>query len=275
MIIPQTRLPGFMLGKNARQFDNRNLLFSKYVPSVVPPPIPDPPRKLGYIDKVPSWPMLLNNSLGCCVEAAQLHMIQQWTTYAGTPVTPLDADCVRLYEAEGGYVSGDPNTDNGTDMLTALKYWRNTGVTVGGIIHKILGFVAVDWTNPIEIKQAIMLFGNVFVGAGLPISAQTPPMGANGLPMFVVPKTIGATRDGSPGSWGGHCFPTMDFSKGEQGDGGYEDITWGGVYDMSKGFVTSYVDEMYAVLSEDWIETTGLSPSQFNLAQLKADLAAL
>ncbi len=71
--------------------------------------------------------MYLNDQLGCCVEAAAAHMIQQWNFYAGHPAKPTDQDVLSAYEAVGGYVPGDPNSDNGTDMLAFLNWWRQTG----------------------------------------------------------------------------------------------------------------------------------------------------
>jgi len=44
---------------------------------------------------------------------------------------------------------------------------------------------------------------------------------------------------------------------------------------MTWGFLHTYADEAFAVLSPDWIAKTGLAPNHFNLSQLQADLAAL
>ncbi len=44
---------------------------------------------------------------------------------------------------------------------------------------------------------------------------------------------------------------------------------------MTWDFFTTYCEESYALVSQDWIETTGLSPSGFNLAALQADCQAL
>jgi hypothetical protein len=249
------KLP-IQLGKRAPRLDKRTFRLARYLPAIIPPP---PVETDGYVTKVPSWPMYLNDSLGDCVAAAAGHIVNQETFYAsGTEKLPTDNDILKTYEAVGGYIPGDPNTDNGMDMLSYLKYWRSTGV--GG--HKILGFVGVDLTRRDEIMQAIQLFGNVYLGIQLPISAQVQTA-------WKVPAG-GPFGDGSPGSWGGHCVPMM-FAGAQTS----VVVTWGNTLHMDWDFLTNYADEAYVVLSNDWIKANGVSPSKFNLAQLQADLALL
>jgi hypothetical protein len=214
------------------------------------------PQEVSWVTKVENWPMMLNDTLGDCVPAAMGHMVEQWSTYAGSPVIPTNAQVLSAYEAIGGYVPGDPSTDNGCDMLTALNYWRQTGIAG----HKIFAFVQVNPLDADEIREAIYLFGNVFTGLALPISAQ-------GEDAWTVPPGGKSSPNGSPGSWGGHCVPSVADSPQSR-----TVVTWGEVLKMSPNFFIDYVDELYAVLSLDWIESNGLSPSQFNLAQLQADL---
>jgi hypothetical protein len=112
------------------------------------------------------------------------------------------------------------------------------------------------------VRVAVKLFGNCYVGLALPLSAE-------GEDAWTVPAG-GAYGDGSPGSWGGHCVPIVAYSPLT-----LTCITWGQRLKMSWNFFEDYCDEAYAVLTHDWIEANGLSPSQFNLAQLSKDLAAL
>ena len=44
---------------------------------------------------------------------------------------------------------------------------------------------------------------------------------------------------------------------------------------MSHNFFTDYCDELYAVLSPDWIDANGAAVSGLDLKALQADLAAL
>ncbi len=247
----------FKLGKGAPRLDPRTLRLGKYLRNV---DIVPPAGEVSWVTRVPStaWGMMLNDSLGDCVSAAMGHMVKQWTTYASTDATPTDADVLKVYEDVGGYRPGDPSTDNGMVILDALNYWRTTGI--GG--HKIVAYVAVNIKDAGEVRSAIELFGNVFLGIQLPISAQ-------GETAWTVPNG-GAYNDGSPGSWGGHAIPIMAASAHS-----LTVITWGASLKMSWNFLKDYADEAYVVLSQDWIEKTGLSPSQFDLASLQADLAQL
>jgi hypothetical protein len=255
------------LGKRGPRIDTRTLKLSKYLT----PKLPPPPVRMGYVDKVQSWPMFLNDTLGDCVIAAAGHMIQQWTTYAssGAPVILSDQEILLGYERVGGYVPGDPSTDNGCDMLTALNYWKKIGF--GG--HKIGAYVSVDYTNRTEVKTAMWLFGNVYIGVALPASAQDPTQTGK-YPCWQVPK-YGPTQDGSPGTWGGHAIPAVGYSD-DKTDPGTEVITWGSVYDMTWNFLDAYCDEMWAVLSPDWVsKVSAKAPNGFKVKSLQDDLMAV
>jgi len=246
------------LGKNKAVIDHRTLRMAKYVTSVLPPP----PAEVSWITKLKAaeqLPMYLNDKLGDCVIAAAAHMIQQWNFYAGHPAQPSDTDVLAGYCAVGGYQPGNPSTDTGTDMLAFLKYWRSSGL--GG--HKIGAFLAVDPTNLVEVRQAINLFGNLYIGVQLPVSAQ-------GQNAWTVPNGGINSDAGSPGGWGGHCIPLVASSPET-----HTCVTWGASLKMSHNFLSDYCDEAFAVLSRDWINQRGISPQGFDFNQLSADLAAL
>jgi hypothetical protein len=244
----------FKPGKLPKRYDSRNLRLSKYLKAG----LPAPPRAADWATKVPTWPMYLNDQLGDCVLASAGHMIEQWTFYAGKSLLPSDQQILTAYEAVGGYVPGDPTTDKGTVMLDALNYWRGTGVA-GRNIH---AYVEVNTKSLTEVKQAIQLFGNCYVGLQLPVSAQ-------GQDFWSVPSG-GLVGSGAPGSWGGHCVPLVAF-----GPSTLCCVTWGKLLRMSHSFFLDYCDEAYAVISNDWIEANGASPGGIHLAALEADLQAL
>lgn len=257
-------VPGKRLGAQPPiPLDPRTLRLSKYIKA-----LPPPPTNSGYIDKVSSWPMDLNDTLGDCTVAAASHMIQQWTTYAkAAPYLLSEAQVLDAYEAVSGYNPNSPNSDNGAVMVNVLRYWQKTGI--GG--HKITAYAAVNPANHAEMKQAVQLFGNVYIGIGLPITAQSPVTGDNGNPVWGMPPN-GAVGDGAQYSWGGHCVPIVGYGVDAQGNSGTEVVTWGQLYDMTWGFSDLYVTEAWAVLSEDWIEQDNQSPSGFATAVLLADL---
>jgi len=261
-----------MLGKLPKIEDPRTFKLARYLPAR--PALPAPPPSIDWSVAVPSWPMLMNDQIGDCVVAAALHSIQEWRALAGSGFSPTNSDALKVYEAFG-YVPGDPSTDNGIAMLPFLKYWRTHGIAG----HKITAFVEVDLNNPIEIKQAIALFGNVFAGFAMPATAANQ-LGSRILRGYADEKLLwcvpgGLTGDAAPGSWGGHCVPILEYVAGARYPRGYKIVSWGSVYTATEYFARCYLDEAYAMVSLDFIDNAGLSASGFNLAQLEADLKAL
>ena len=251
------------LGKRERRTDPRTLQLRDYLDPVK---LPEPPAEVSYCVKVPSWPMLLNDVLGDCVIAAMGHMVQQWTFYASGGAHMLvmaDAEAQAAYSAIGGYVPGDPETDNGIVLLDALNYWRKRGIVVAGQLHQIAGYVQVNQLDPLEMLQATWLFANRLTGVQLPRSVQ-------GRPDWTVPDGGIYTPAGMPGGWGGHCVPNM--ARSPETD---TCITWARRLKMSHNFFSDYVDECYAVLSPDWFGSLGKSPQGLNVEQLRADLRAI
>jgi hypothetical protein len=240
------------LGKGPARIDPRTLQLAKYI---APTAIAPPPVKEDWAKKVAQWPMMLNDSLGDCTCACAGHMIEQWTTYTGKTVILPDNAVLTAYEDVGGYNPADPNTDNGAVILDVLNYWRKTGI--GG--RQILAFAALEPKNHMEFKDSVALFGNCYIGVALPVSAQNQSV-------WAVPPG-GPTGQGAPGSWGGHAIPIVAYDTR-----GLTVVTWGALKRMTWGFLDTYCDEAYAVLSQDWIDQTNLAPNNFDLAALQADL---
>jgi hypothetical protein len=243
------------LGKAPVKTDIRTLQLEYYLDADKLPIVP------GVIDwgatQPKSWGAMLNDEIGDCVLAAQGHLVQLWTHNRpdGKMVTIPDSAVLQAYHDVGGYVPGQPSTDQGANMLDALKYWRKTGI--GG--HKIAAFVQVNPRHEAMVRAALWLFGGLYAGYSLPESASTQDL------WDVSPEGI-LTGEYAPGSWGGHavCHLSQDRSESRC-------ITWGYVQPMTERFVRTYCDELYAVLSEDWF-TAGKSVAGFDLSALTADL---
>lgn len=250
-------IPVHKLGKQAPKIDTRTLKLSNYLRKL--PPIPPEVSWITKLKAAMPIPMYLNDQLGDCVIAAAGHMIQQWNFYAGHPSQPSDADILKAYEDVGGYVPGDPSTDNGAVMLDCLKYWRKTGI--GG--HKIVAFAALDTSNIREMQAAIYLFGSLYVGIALPLSVQ-------GTDDWTVATGGVYTDKGEPGGWGGHCVNLPASSPIT-----YTCETWGDSLKMSHNFLKDYLDEGYVVLSQEWLDANQMSPEHFDLTGLLADLHSL
>ena len=245
----------YPLGKHQPRVDPRTLRLAKYLK---PEAVATPPVESSWVMRVPAWGMMLNDTIGDCTCAAAGHMIQQWTEFASAEVIVPDDAILTAYSAVSGYVPGDPTTDRGAVMLDVLNYWRKKGI--GG--HQIQAYVQVNPQNQMEVEQAIELFGNLYIGLALPVSVQ-------GADKWTVADE-GFVGNGAPGSWGGHAAPVMAYSPKT-----LTCITWGERLKMSWNFFRGYCDEAYAVVSADWVEKSGLSPSTLNLVQLKQDLVAI
>jgi hypothetical protein len=253
-----TEAPG-KLGKQPPKRDPRTLRLARYVDEATWGGLSIPTRVL-ETPAITTWPMLRNNELGCCVEAAMGHVAELLSKLGrGTEVSVTDDDVVKAYSDIAGYVPGDPSTDNGTVMLAALNYWRKTGIAG----HKILGYAAFRPRNHTEWKAANALFGATVVGIALPRSAQQQS-GPND-----TWRVVSTSGDGEWGSWGGHCVPGFDFDYRK-----VDVITWAYVQRATWGFIGTYCDEAYVVFDENWVDAvTQKAPNGFNHDQLLQDLS--
>ena len=140
--------------------------------------------------------------------------------------------------------------------MNVLSSWQKSAF----YRHKLIAFVDPPVANLDLIRQAINLFGGVYVGVSLPLTAQTQDI------WDVVP---GNGANAKAGSWGGHAVfvPKYDATS-------FTCITWGALKTMTLDFWNAYVDEAHALLSQDWIDSKG-SPSGFKLEQLQSDLSLI
>lgn len=243
------------LGRNPKKHDRRNLMLARYLSAkpVLPAAIDwTPAVKTGLFDS--GWPMFKNDAVGCCAEAAPGHMIECWTANAGIEQLVTDDAIIAAYSAITGYNPGDPSTDNGSAELDVLNYWRQTGI--GG--HRITAFVEISPASLTELRAAVAWFGGVYIGLDLPMSAQAQT--------GFVWDTV--ANDG--GEWGDHAVNIVAFDQD-----GFICITWGQKQRISNRFISSYCAEAYAIISPDWLNSAGISPSGFDLSALNADLAQI
>lgn len=243
-----------LLGKQAPRHDARTLDLARYFT----PSLPPPPASIAWGRSVARWGMMQNDALGDCTCAAAGHLVMAWASENKKLVVPADAQIVAAYSAITGYAPSDPTSDRGAVELDVLKFWRASGIAG----HKIGAFASVSPKNVGHVKSAIALFGGLYIGVALPLSAQ-------GQAVWDVPKG-GARGKGKPGSWGGHAVPVIGYDAS-----GLTVVTWGQPLKMTWAFWAAYCDEAYALLSPDWVDGTAPAPSGFDLATLTADLKAL
>jgi len=222
--------------------------------------LPPPPVSVDYTVGMPSdLGALLNDRLGDCTCAAWGHAVQVWSFNAqGAMQTLPDQDIERLYQTVGGYVPGNPATDNGAVEQDVLSYLARTGLDG----NRLAAFVEVDPRNTDDVKRAICWSGVAYIGILVPsflMSSMTSP---------------GSTWDldlgGDQRIEGGHAV----ILAGYDADAVYV-ISWGNRYRMTWRFFAQFCEEVYALADETWIRTTGLSPAGLSLVDLESQMQAI
>ena len=239
------------LGKKPARHDPRTLAYGNYRTAAAAPP---PQAHWGH--GLP-YTVLGNAQYGDCVEAGYAHQVQIWGDRAGKPFVPTDAEAIGAYSAITGFNPSQPSTDQGTDMLTAVGYWKSTGL--GG--QKITAYATLNTRARAEISEAVAWYGGAYIGIQLPLSAQDQ-VGSE--------WTVTTGPNAVAGSWGGHCVPVSGYDKDQLWC-----VTWGALQAMTWEFLTTYCDEAYVLLATEWIAGTGQAPSRLAWGQLLADLANL
>ena len=223
-----------------------------------PPPTSDwTPKAMASVEEV-----YLNDVESDCVIACGAHWEGLWTGNAtGTPIIYNNSQINQQYSAIGGYVPGDPSTDNGCDEVSALQYWQHYGFAGG---TPIATFMLVNSSDPVEVRIAINEFGGVMYGAEL---AQAWAQN--------MPDKTGFTWNvaGAPDPSLGHCFLGGGFKPGF-----VKIIEWGLWGWISDAATAEYASSdqgggLYTAVTEDWIiKASKESPSGFAFADLMSDL---
>ena len=250
------------LGRRSIRYDSRQLMLARYTQALEPPPV-----AVDWMKGITEWGMMLNGpdpanpprlaeGLGCCTISACAHAVQVWTANLGRMVTIPDAGILAAYEVVDGYDPANPSTDQGGVELDVLKAWRKFGFAG----HRLAAFADPPRANLKEIRQAINLFGGVYIGLAMPVTAQTQDIWHIGDP---------DDPDSQPGTWGGHCVFVPKYDEFS-----FTCITWGGLQKMTLPFWEQCCDEAHALLSNDWLGAKG-SPAGLDLALLEADLQAV
>lgn len=211
----------------------------------------------------PSNPPQIPDGIGCCGVAGPDHLQMALNAYAhGDFASWGNEGILRTYSAWGGYVLGDPSTDNGTNLQDNLSAWRHDGVErADGSTDKILFFGALrpgSWLRP-ERVQALRAFGGIIYGHQWPESAEH---------QFPNPLTY---IPGSPAA-GGHCTVQL----GElTGMNEVRDCCWGAIVSASTAFLLHSVVEAWVVGTMDFIELNGQNPSGLDLDGMNEALSSL
>jgi hypothetical protein len=255
----------FKMGRNRSVATGLRLKFRDYLTKG----LPTPPATFDYSPDASSSIANIydNDTLGDCVIACLGHEVGVVTGNAdgGSPFMFTNQQIINLYSAIGGYVPGNPATDQGCDIQTMLNYWVKNGAPSGS--NKILGWIAVDPTDMNQVRVALYLFETLIFGIEL------PDAWVNNMP-----QASGFTWDvaGAPDPSNGHCI--CGVSASPQGIG---IATWGMTGTITNAAVQQYAGsadggELYTVITQEMIsKATQKAPNGFDFAALVADFDSL
>ena len=209
-----------------------------------------------------------NDDVGDCVIAMAMHYAQNETANTGNPLTPTKELALATYAAITGYDAsqtdsqGNNPTDQGTSIEEQLMpYWISTGMPMldrngKEVMHRINGFAALDLTSIPQQRYASYTFGGNLWGINCPQSA--------------LRNTANWTYDPSSPIEGGHGVNTMG-----QGRYGWHFNSWGLLIPGTQEFTRKLADEAYIVVTPQWLNAQGKSPSHLDLNGLLAAMKSI
>ncbi len=238
-------------GKHAPKHDYRTLRFGSYAAGLATPPasydqLARVYDKTRISDPAKLFPMDGNDRYGDCTIAGLAHAV---TTYRGLveskPVVMGEQTVVKLYFHLSGGV------DSGLNMLDVLGYWRKHKVSGDAILN----YVKIDPRNHEHVKQAIHLFGGVYLGFQVQQDCE---------------KDFNARKPWTPGklTHDGHAVYAVGYDSHD-----VTVLTWGSTQKGTWKWWDECVDEAYAILPPESLQK-GFAPG-FDFNALKDDLAAV
>jgi len=207
----------------------------------------------------------LNDQLGDCVIAGGYHVVGVETGNAtGTPFVATDQQIIADYGAVGGYVPGDPSTDQGCNIQTALAHWQTVGFADG---TKLKGYLSVNPTNKHELMTALYLFENLVFGLELPDAYVNPFPSGDGFTWGVA---------GAPDPSNGHCIIGAGYNTSGVGIDTWAlegTFTWEAI---AAYCTASNGGEVYTVITPDQLaKGQSVAPNGFNWLTLTQDFDIL
>lgn len=208
--------------------------------------------------------MMGNDAVGDCFWAGQYHHRQLNTLIAtGTIITEPDNIVLGAYSSATGFVPGDASTDRGTDPAEGFAWMMANGLpTNAGSPVKVLGCIEIDPRNIGDVLEAMQYCGGLLIGMSLPqsfIDAATPPL------VWDWPAGDADSGDGHEVYLGRADITGQDFGI----------VSWGvKSYSLTSAMWARGVNQVTAVITEDWVESTGQTPFGMTAEQLVAEMNA-
>ena len=240
---------GYLFGKLEAKNSYKTLRFDEFVESTLaPPPLTYNAFEIARtkIATTPSidilCPMDGNDRYGDCVAAGLVHAIAINQALIGKWDVLPEAQVIALYfKLSGGQ-------DSGLVMLDTLNYWRKNRVAG----DNILGYAKLDKRNHVAVKQAIKIFGGVYLGFQVQQNAMSD---------------FEAHRTWTPGRLlnAGHCVYAYAYD-----DATVTVSTWAAGQKGTWAWWDQCVDESYVLLAPETL-VAGFSPG-FNFAAFQKAL---
>ena len=239
----------------ARTFKAGQALLSAPIPTP-PPTLPIPASCAKGLSQT-----FMNTQLGCCVISHHAHFLANITSQVGAPgggFIYTDAQIIKDYSAVGGYIPGDPFSDQGCDIQTDLDYLQSTGFADGS---KLLGSINIDPSSQLAMLQSVWITGGVCFGMSLPDAWINPGPQQSGFVWDVA---------GSPDDGNGHCFTGFAYPNSQ----GIAIATWGMVGTITWAAIAKYGaasanGEVHSYVNPEMIDPkTGLAPNGLTLNQI-------
>lgn len=215
-------------------------------------PIPAPPVLVEAPDVV--WPMADNDQIGDCTEAAKVHVDQAGASITDEPWTYQGDASLRTE-----YLKLTGGQDTGLMLPQVLKPWHE-GTLAGG---KNGGYASVNVKNTRLLKQAVWIFGNLYIAVNLPAIAQQQ-FRPDGSGIWELTHTE-ADHDIE----GGHCVVPVGYERL-----GVVAVTWGSTVTIAWDWWHTYVTQAYAVVPPAFVEKGG-DARGFDLAAIDGFLPAV
>jgi hypothetical protein len=240
------------------------------------PPVPDTVDYTKAIQAVQQdgtqFGIMLNNQLGDYTCAGVYHARQIWTANTTTEQTEPDSSVLTLYKNACHYDPNDPSTDPGGVEQCVLIYIQNNGIPLNnGSVDKISAFFEVDPRNIDDVKRCIDECGVAYIGFNVPycMFKNYDPHGEALSFWRVDPNNTSVVLDDN-GNEEGHCVILCAYDSV-----GPTCVSWGSLYKMTWGFFTTCTDEVYSIVSNDWIINTGKTPLGMTVAELEDQMSAI
>lgn len=221
-----------------------------------------PPREDWYAKAPADGDELGNDSYGNCVEVADYQLIRLHRANAwGDSWKPTTDMTLARYAYLTGFDPATGQPDDGTDTAQDLTDWCQHGIRLDSQNLDVPFWSVVDPQNDTEVNLAIAHCGGVLLTLLLPAAAQDLTTWSQ------APGTGDAWR---PGSWGPHRVLSGKY------DGQTRTVrTWGRDLDLHPTFWRNYVAAVDVLLSRQWLQATGLAPSNLDWSALQEDMAHL